>query len=166
MLHATAAVPKPSSVRPDLPKAFDDALLSALAKDPDQRATSVELFRRALLEARNDSLEPTRILVAENDVDFLETLEVVLRSEFPGADIECVSDGASAIAAFDREPASVVVLDLHMPHFDGMAVTAMLRARASANMVPIIVVTASGGPKEWRLLTASSWTAPVSTAPV
>jgi eukaryotic-like serine/threonine-protein kinase len=152
-LHATAAVPTPSSIRPDLPKAFDDALLSALTKDPDQRTTGVELFRRALLEARNDSLEPTRILVAENDIDFLEILEVVLRSEFPGADIECVSDGASAIAAFDREPASVVVLDLHMPNFDGMAVTAMLRARVSANMVPIIVVTASGGPKEWRLLT-------------
>jgi serine/threonine protein kinase len=153
VLHATAAVPKPSSLRPDLPKALDDVLLSALAKDPGQRTTSVELFRRALIEARNDSLEPTRILVAENDVDFLEILELVLRGEFPGADIECVADGRSAIEAFDRQPASVVVLDLQMPHFDGIAVTAMLRARASANMVPIIVVTASGGPKEWRILT-------------
>jgi serine/threonine-protein kinase len=153
VLHATAAVPKPSSLRPELPKALDDVLLSALAKDPAQRTTDVELFRRALVEGRNDSLEPTRILVAENDADFLEILELVLNNEFPGADIECVSDGRSAIEAFDREPASVVVLDLNMPEFDGMAVTAMLRARASADMVPIIVVTASGGPKEWRLLT-------------
>jgi eukaryotic-like serine/threonine-protein kinase len=153
VLHATAAVPKPSSLRPELPKAFDAVLLSALAKDPRQRTTGVELFRRALDEARNDSLEPVRILVAENDLDFLAILELFLRSEFPGADIECVSDGRSAIEAFDREPASVVVLDLHMPQFDGMAVTAMLRARASADRVPIIVVTASGGPKEWRLLT-------------
>jgi eukaryotic-like serine/threonine-protein kinase len=153
LLHATAAVPKPSSVRPALPKAFDDVLLSALAKAPDQRTSDVELFRRGLIEARNNSLEPTRILVAENDVDFLEILELVLRREFPGADIECVSDGGSAIEAFDREPASVVVLDLHMPTFDGMAVTAMLRARASADMVPIIIVTASGGPKEWQRLT-------------
>ncbi len=153
VLHATAAVPKPSTLRPDLPQAFDDVLLSALAKDPAERTTSVELFRRALLEARNDSLEPVRILVAENDVDFLEILEIVLRSEFPGADIECVSDGRSAIQAFDRRPASVVVLDLHMPELDGMAVTAMLRARPGADVVPIIVLTASGGPKEWRLLT-------------
>jgi eukaryotic-like serine/threonine-protein kinase len=152
VLHATAAVPKPSSLRPDLPKAFDDVLLDALAKNPKQRTSGVELFRRALIEARNDSLEPTRILAAENDLDFLEILELVLRKEFPGADIECVSDGRSAIEAFDREPASVVVLDLNMPHFDGMAVTAMLRARATADMVPIIVVTASGGPKEWKLL--------------
>jgi eukaryotic-like serine/threonine-protein kinase len=153
VLHATATVPKPSSLRPNLPTAFDDVLLDALAKDPAQRTSGVELFRRALIEARNDSLEPVRILVAENDPDFLEILELVLRSEFPGADIECVCDGRSAIEAFDREPASVVVLDLHMPQLDGMAVTAMLRARPSANMVPIIVVTASGGPKEWRLLT-------------
>jgi eukaryotic-like serine/threonine-protein kinase len=152
-LHATGTVPKPSRLRPDLPAAFDAVLLGALAKDPAQRTSGVELFRRALVEARNGSLEPVRILVAENDPDFLEILELVLRNEFPGADIECVCDGRSAIEAFDREPASVVVLDLNMPQFDGMAVTAMLRARASANMVPIIVVTASGGPKEWRLLT-------------
>jgi serine/threonine protein kinase len=150
--HATAAVPTPSSLRPGLPKAFDEVLLGALAKDPGERTRGVELFRRALLEARKDSLEPVRILVAENDLDFLEILELVLRNEFPGADIECVSDGRSAIDAFDREPASVVVLDMHMPELDGMAVTAMLRGRASADMVPIIVVTASGGPKEWRLL--------------
>jgi CheY-like chemotaxis protein len=152
MQHTSAPVPKPSSWRPDLPKAFDDVLLAALAKDPAKRTTSVELFRRALMEARNDSLEPVRILVAENDVDFLEILEMVLRSEFPGADIECVSDGRSAIQAFDRKPASVVMLDMHMPEFDGMAVTAMLRARPAADNVPIIVVTASGGPKEWQLL--------------
>jgi DNA-binding response OmpR family regulator len=92
--------------------------------------------------------------VAEDDLDFLEMLELLLRQEFPGADIECVSDGKSAIQAFDRKPASVVMLDLHMPELDGMAVTAMLRGRAGADMVPIIVVTASGGPKEWQLLSA------------
>lgn len=151
-LHATAAVPRPSSLRRDLPHAFDQVLLDALAKEPGARTNGVELFRRALIEARNDSLEPVRILVAENDLDFLELLEIFLRSEFPGVDIECVSDGQLAIEAFDREPASVVVLDLQMPQFDGMDVTAMLRARASADMVPIIVVSASGGPKEWRLL--------------
>lgn len=153
VLHLTATVSKPSTLRPDLPKAFDAVLLDALAKEPGSRTHGVDLFRRALIEARNDSLEPVRILVAENDPDFLEILEILLRNEFPGADIECVSDGRSAIEAFDRAPASVVVLDLQMPQFDGMDVTVMLRARASADRVPIIVVTASGGPKEWRLLT-------------
>jgi serine/threonine protein kinase len=152
--HATAAVPPPSSIRPQLPKAFDEVLLNALAKDPKQRTTSVELFRRALMEARNDSLEPVRILVAEDDPDFREMLGLLLRQEFPGADVECVADGKSAIQAFDRKPASVVMLDLQMPEFDGLAVTALLRARPNAHSVPIIVMTASGGPKEWQLLSS------------
>ncbi len=152
MQHASSPVPPPSSLRPELPKAFDQVLLDALAKEPSQRTTNVELFRRALMEARNDSLEPVRILVAEDDLDYLEMLELLLRQEFPGADIECVGDGKSAIQAFDRQPASVVMLDLQMPEYDGLAVTALLRARPNAHSVPIIVVTASGGPREWQLL--------------
>jgi eukaryotic-like serine/threonine-protein kinase len=96
VLHATAAVPAASDVRRDLPRAFDQVLRQALAKDPKQRTQSVELFRRALIEARNDSLEPVRILVAEDDPDFRELLQIVLTQEFPGADIECVADGRKA----------------------------------------------------------------------
>jgi serine/threonine protein kinase len=154
VMHATAAVPPPSSVRPELPKAFDEVLLRALAKHPKDRTADVELFRRALMEARNDSLEPVRILVAEDDQDFRELVQLLLQSEFPGADIECVADGRSAVEAFDRKPASVVMLDLQMPQLDGLAVTALLRARPNARSVPIIVVTASGGPKEWQLLSS------------
>ncbi len=152
VLHGTAPLPVASERRKSLPQAFDRVLQEALAKDPKERTPSVELFRRALLEARNDSLEPVRILVAEDDRDFREILEIVLRQEFPGADIECVSDGRRAIEAFDRKPASVVVMDLQMPEIDGMGVTALIRARPNAQQVPIIVVSASGGPKEWGML--------------
>lgn len=154
VLHATAPVPLASDVRRDLPHAFDHVLQQALAKDPKQRTQSVELFRRALMEARNDSLEPVRILVAEDDADFRELLQIVLAGEFPGADIECVADGRKAIEAFDRRPASVTVLDLQMPEMDGMAVTALLRSRPEAHQMPIIVLSASGGSREWQLLSS------------
>ena len=154
VLHATAPVPMASDVRRDLPHAFDQVLSQALAKDPKQRTQSVELFRRALLEARNDSLEPVRILVAEDDPDFRELLQLVLAQEFPGADIECVADGRQAVAAFDRRPASVMVLDLQMPEMDGVAVTALLRSRPQSQQVPIIVLSASGGSKDWQLLSS------------
>jgi eukaryotic-like serine/threonine-protein kinase len=154
LLHATAAIPQASDLRRNLPAAFDQVLARALAKDPKDRPQSVELFRRTLMEARNDSLEPVRILVAEDDEDFRELLHILLKQEFPGADVECVANGRKAIAAFDRNPASVVVLDLQMPEMDGMAVTAMLRARPQAAQVPIIVLSASGGSKEWQLLSS------------
>ena len=151
VLHLTAEIPRASDVRRDLPAAFDEVFERALAKDPKQRTQSVELFRRALLEARNDSIEPVRILVAEDDTDFRELLELALSKEFPGAEVECVANGRQAVEAFDRNPASVVVLDLQMPEMDGMAVTALLRARRSER-TPIIVLSASGGPKEWQML--------------
>jgi CheY-like chemotaxis protein len=152
VLHGTAPLPVASERRKNLPQAFDRVLQQALAKDPKERTPSVELFRRALLEARNDSLEPVRILVAEDDPDFRDLLQMVLTDEFPGADVECVADGRRAVEAFDLKPASVVVLDLQMPELDGMAVTALLRSRPNAQQVPIVVVSASGGPKEWTML--------------
>jgi DNA-binding response OmpR family regulator len=77
-----------------------------------------------------------------------------LAQEFPDAEIECVSDGAMALEAFDRQPPSVTILDLHMPGIDGMDLTKHLRQRCSSAAMPIIVLTASGGPNEWRMLAA------------
>lgn len=152
VMHATAPIPLASERRHSLPRAFDKVFEQALAKNPKDRFQSVELLRRALLEARSGSLEPVRILVAEDDPDFRDLLELVLAKEFPGAEVECVPDGRAAVAAFDRKPASVVVLDLQMPEMDGMAVTALLRARGASELTPIIVLSASGGPREWQLL--------------
>jgi serine/threonine-protein kinase len=152
--HATMPVPRPSSLRPDLPAAFDSVLLKALEKKPEDRTPSAELFRRCLLEARRESLEPVRILVAEDDDDFRDLLGLILRREFPGADVECVRNGAQLLECFDNKPASAILIDLQMPELDGFSVTKMLRARPNAANVPIIVLTAAGGPQEWARLSA------------
>lgn len=154
MLHATAKVIRPSFVRGDLPPALDAVLLRALAKDPANRTESVEQLRRELQAARAKSTEPTRILVAEDEEDFRALLELKLRAEFPDADVETVANGQAALEAFDRKPASVVILDLQMPLLDGIAVTVLLRSRPASVCVPILVLTASGGPNEWKLLSS------------
>lgn len=151
-LHGSAKVVRPSFVRRDLPPALDAVLLRALAKNPAIRTPSVEQFRVELQRARAQGEEPTRILVAEDEDDFRELLEIKLRAEFPDADVETVSDGQAAVAAFDRRPASVVILDLQMPLLDGIATTVLLRSRPASALVPIVVLTASGGPTEWKLL--------------
>jgi serine/threonine protein kinase len=150
--HATAKPPPPSSRRPGLSSAFDDVLLNALEKNPQDRTASADLFRRSLKEARASSLEPVRILVAEDDADFRDLLALKLSMEFPDADILCVDNGRALVDAFAEKRASVVMIDLQMPILDGVAVTALLRARPDAENVPIIVMTASGGPQEWKLL--------------
>jgi len=95
-----------------------------------------------------------RILVAEDDPDFRDLLALKLSMEFPDADIVCVGNGGDLVAAFDEKTASVVMIDLQMPVLDGVAVTALLRSRPDAQHVPIIVMTASGGPQEWKLLSS------------
>jgi DNA-binding response OmpR family regulator len=144
----------PSQRRPGLPLAFDDVLLKALRKRPQDRFASADLFRRALKEARASSVEPVRILVAEDDPDFRDLLALKLGMEFPDADIVCVGNGGDLVDAFDQKPASVVMIDLRMPILDGVAVTTLLRSRPDAKNVPIIVMTASGGPQEWKLLSS------------
>ena len=154
MKHITQPVEPPSARRPELPSSFDQALLRALAKDPAERTPSAEAFRRDLVGARDRSLEPVRILVAEDNGDFRDAMALMLEVEFPYAQIECVGDGAAALAAVARRAPSVAILDLRMPNVDGMELTARLRASAATGKMPIIVVTASGGPEEWKRLSA------------
>jgi serine/threonine-protein kinase len=146
--------PLPSKLRPELGKAFDEPLLGALRIDPLKRTASADELRKELLRAR-ESLTAKRteyrILVADDDRDFRELARETLSFGFPGARIETVKDGDAALAAIDREPASLCVIDLDMPGMNGVELTAALRANYS---VPIVVCTASGGAPDWRLLSA------------
>jgi eukaryotic-like serine/threonine-protein kinase len=151
-MHAHDVVRLPSTVCPALSTAFDEVLVKALAKQPGERHATVEEFRKALRDARASTLEPRRLLVADDDPDLRELLELVLTRAFPGAEVESVTNGRAAVEAFDGRPASVVVMDLHMPTLDGFGATALLRARPSARAVPIVIMTALGGSKEWETL--------------
>jgi serine/threonine protein kinase len=150
--HATAPVVPPSTIRPDLPLAFDAVLLRALEKDPEARTPTIEAFRHELLLANGDLVEPVCILVAEDDDDFRELLKEHLRSEFPEAEVVCVPNGRAALQALAVRSVSIVILDLNMPDLDGFEVTRHLRAQENAKTIPIIVLTGSGGPAEWRKL--------------
>ncbi len=155
MLRAQGSPPSlPSKLRPELTAAFDSPLLSALCVDPAQRTPSADDLRGQLLRAREAigaRSSQLRILVADDDVDFLALARETLAYGFPGAEIEIVRDGEEALAAIDRQPASLAVIDLDMPGMNGVELTAALRANYS---MPIVVCTASGGAPDWRLLSS------------
>ncbi len=152
--HMNEEVRPPSTLRAGGSAALDTAILRALAKAPADRTPTVEALRRDLAAARKGTREPARILMADDDEDFRSTMATVLERAFPGAEIECVPDGRRALEAFERKRPSVILLDLHMPTMDGMQVTERLRAHDPGATVPIIVLTASGGPSEWKHLAA------------
>jgi len=159
MIVAHSSPPRlPSQLRPELGKAFDTPLISALCVDPVHRTPSADDFRRQLLRARESLAKgqsaksaQLRLLVADDDKDFLALARETLAFGFPGARIETVCDGEAALAAIDREPASLAVIDLDMPGLNGVELTAALRANYS---MPIVVCTASGGAPDWRLLSS------------
>src|SRR5450432_4092113 len=76
---------------------------------------SADLLRRSLKEARASSIEPVRILVAEDDADFRDLLALKLGMEFPDAEIVCVDNGAALVEAFAEKRPSAVMIDLQMP---------------------------------------------------
>jgi serine/threonine-protein kinase len=152
-VHARRKAPRlPSDVRPRLNRVFDDVLLGALRFDVNERTATADDVRRQLLRARESMqarVDDLRILVADDDGDFLDLAREALDYAFPGADIETVSDGEQALAAIDRTPANLAVIDLDMPRMNGVELTMALRA---SHDLAIIVCTAAGGAPDWKLL--------------
>ncbi|MEO7109135.1 MAG: protein kinase [Polyangiaceae bacterium] len=151
LAHTDEEPPRASSRREGISAELDEVLLAALAKDPHDRTPTADAFRRALNAAREKAVAPVRILVAEDDEDFRELLGNSLRRGFPDAIVECVGNGRAALEAATENTPSVAILDLQMPELDGIQVTEILHSRGGAH-VPIIVLTGSGGPREWKHL--------------
>lgn len=81
------------------------------------------------------------ILVVDDDRLFRELYRTALR--FEGFDVSTASDGVAALRSIERNPPSLVVLDVNMPGLDGWGVLQELSSHDSTRAIPVIVVTAS-----------------------
>jgi CheY-like chemotaxis protein len=153
--HAREEPPVPSDVCPELEPGFDGPLLAALHKDPRARtATPRELVgqleRAALLPARPG--ERLKLLVVDDDEDWLAVIEAAIHRRLPGVEVELARDGGEALErARESRPAAALV-DLRMPRVDGEALTSELRALATSEEMPIVVLTGEGSGRDWRRL--------------
>ena len=89
-----------------------------------------------------------RVLVTDDSAD----VRSALRDLLEGIGHEVI-DAANGIEAVDRALADgpeVILLDLLMPRFDGMEALRRLRASDVTSQIPVIVVTAVGGPSEMQ----------------
>lgn len=78
------------------------------------------------------------VLIAEDDRAVRESLERAL--SFEGFAVSSVPDGAAALTAIVADRPEVVVLDVMMPHVDGLTVCRTLRMRG--DRTPILMLTA------------------------
>lgn len=90
------------------------------------------------MSARNHSID--RILVVDDVYDNLILIENILDDE--RYSIELASDGLSALAAIDRDPPDLILLDVMMPEMHGYEVTRRIRDNENLSYIPILLVTA------------------------
>ena len=86
---------------------------------------------------KKKSEQRSRILVVEDDLTLLETLEYNLTGE--GYKVITAADGLTAVEVAREEQPDLIVLDLMLPCLDGFEVCRILRREMS---VPILMLTA------------------------
>jgi DNA-binding NtrC family response regulator len=84
--------------------------------------------------------EHIRVLIADDEVEFTETLGV--RLKIRGFETATVSSGLAALKAIEEDSPDVLVLDLKMPDLNGLEVLAKVKGDFPA--IEVIILTGHG----------------------
>ena len=80
------------------------------------------------------------ILVADDTAENLRLLVTMLGAQ--GYEVRPVTGGRQALAAAERDPPDLILLDINMPDMNGFEVCRGLKARAPLEPIPVIFLTA------------------------
>src|SRR5579872_3700801 len=101
---------------------------------------------------RND---PARIVVVDDSPADVLLLRHALNQHDEAYELEVLKDGAEALAfiaaqkEFSQEPAPcVIVLDLHLPKHDGLAVLAALKKEPALSHIRIVALSSFASPRD------------------
>ena len=83
-----------------------------------------------------------RVLVVDDEPNIVMSLRFLMERE--GFQVEVASTGQAAVAALDREPADLVLLDIMMPELDGFEVCQRIRNNAAWRATKVVMLTAKG----------------------
>ncbi|WP_053674806.1 SpoIIE family protein phosphatase [Streptomyces sp. WM4235] len=86
---------------------------------------------------------PVHVLVADDNADMREYLSRLLLGA--GYQVSTVNDGRQALGAVRAKAFDLVVSDVMMPHLDGLALVAALRADPRTASVPVLLLSARAG---------------------
>jgi two-component system NtrC family sensor kinase len=106
----------------------------------DVRLTEGSIAER-VKGVRGANLTDSRILIVDDQTDNLRALATVL--EFSNyTNVQCLDDARKLLPVFQEFKPDLVLLDLHMPHVDGLAAMDQLATVVPAeDYLPILVLT-------------------------
>jgi putative two-component system response regulator len=88
-----------------------------------------------------------RILIVEDDETLANVLQRILQNAQLG-ETRVVTDSRQALPVFREWSPDLVLMDLRMPHMDGIAVMQQLRSRSDADeFLPVIMITGDAAPE-------------------
>ncbi len=105
-------------------------------------SAAVEISAEPAVEARDTPEGSARILVVDDEPVNRQVLVNQLAAQ--GYEITPAASGPEALAAIDRRPADLVLLDVMMPRMSGYEVCRALRERFPLDELPVIFLTAKG----------------------
>ncbi|HMN65377.1 MAG: response regulator [Burkholderiaceae bacterium] len=91
----------------------------------------------------------TRVLIAEDEPNIVESLSFVLGRE--GFEVSAVLDGQSALERLRTDPPDMMILDVMLPRVNGFEVLKQVKSDPSLRSIPVIVLTAKGQAHDRRM---------------
>jgi two-component system chemotaxis response regulator CheY len=113
-------------------------------------------------QIRKAAVDPNLILLVEDDFVLRGALSELLRED--GFAVESAANGIEALQRLNRVPRpALVLLDIMLPHMDGLTFRAAQLAMPSVASIPVIVISAVGIGNTPGLSFTRTFTKPLDT---
>lgn len=123
------------------------SIVSGIDGVRDVEVSVGEAFHQSDIYRRYDFELPSKVLLVDDERDFVESLSERLMMRDVGAAV--VYDGESALNVINEDEPEVMILDLKMPGIDGIEV--LRRVKQTRPGIEVIILTGKGSEADKRL---------------
>jgi len=114
-----------------------------MARDLAVMACLTKPVRQAELLGQLERLRATRILIVDDDREFVQLVKRMLAASGQSFRVRHAYNGARGLAVLREERPDVLLLDLMMPEMDGFEMLAAMREDPELASLPVVLLTAT-----------------------